>query len=51
MNTVSESPIQKGVKVVFQKYDSNNDGKLSKDDMHRFIQDTLRHIGKSRSTS
>ena len=30
MSTVSESPIKKGVNQVFEKYDLNNDGKLSK---------------------
>ena len=51
MSTVSESPIQKGIKNAFKKYDSNNDGKLSKEDVHRFLHDTLSHIGKDRSTS
>ena len=51
MSTVSESPIKKGIKVVFGTYDSNNDGKLSKEDMYKFVQDTLNHLGKQRSTS
>ena len=51
MSTVSESPIQKNLKVVFKKYDSNGDGKLSHDDVYKFLQDTLEHIGKNRDTS
>ena len=47
-NTVSESVIDKRLQNIFQEYDSNQDGKLSKQDVIKFLEDTLREIGKNR---
>jgi Ca2+-binding EF-hand superfamily protein len=51
MNTVSDSVLQDSVNKVFDKYDINNDGKLSNEELVAFLKDTLSHLGKKRDTS
>ena len=50
-NTVSTSLIDERINVLFEQYDLNKDGKLSKQELTNFLEDTLQEMGKGRSVT
>ena len=48
-NTVSASVIDERLHSVFEQYDVNKDGKLSRQELSSFLEDTLQEMGKNRS--
>ena len=48
-NTVSGVMIDQRLNSIFEQYDSNKDGKLSKQELTSFLTDTLQDMGKNRS--
>ena len=48
-NTVSSALIDQRLNIIFEQYDSNKDGKLSKQELTSFLTDTLQDMGRNRS--
>ena len=48
---VSKEVIEKGIKSIFNAYDSNQDGKLSHRDLTSLLSVTLKSLGKNRTVT
>ena len=49
--TVSSQMIDDRLAVIFEEYDSNKDGKLSKKELTNFLSDTFKEMGKNRNVT
>ena len=45
-SAVSSEVIDRQISQLFEQYDSNKDGKLSRQDLTHFLEDTLQEMGK-----